>query len=89
MAFEIGKDEMAILNCLIHPESLDVLFREVELSEAVIRDVLLNLIHHNYVYVLSEDGKKIKIFDKDRLFEVRFGMTAKGLNAWSLNQKGL
>lgn len=79
---EILQQEWQILNVLFHPELFESVVVETGLPSTVARDILLTLVHYNYVFVENFRGKRLPMFDKDALNEVRFSMTAKGVKAW-------
>lgn len=84
---EILSDEWKVLNTLFHPELFETVVVETSLPVAVAKDILLTLVHHRYVFVETESGKRLRIFDKDLLYEVKFSLTSKGLKAWEVYNK--
>lgn len=79
---EILEQEWKVLNTLFHPELFETVVKETGLPVAVARDILLTLVHYRYVFVENHKGKRLRIFDKDALEEVRFSMTSKGVKSW-------
>ncbi|MEY4002415.1 MAG: hypothetical protein EBV15_09885 [Bacteroidetes bacterium] len=76
---EIGDDELKVLNCLLHPESMETVVSETKFHPKVALDIVRTLVHYRYVKAQDVSGKSLAMFSPDKLTLVRFVLTAKGL----------
>jgi hypothetical protein len=83
--FEIGEHELKVMNCLLHPESIETAVTESGLPQKVVLDIIRNLVHYRYIKPTDADGKVVNMFSPDKLRAVRFVLSAKGISA--LNPK--
>ena len=84
--FEVGVHELKVMNCLLHPESLDTVVSETGYASKVVLDVIRNLVHYRYLKPVDPEGRSMTMFSPDKLRQVRFMLTAKGLKELE-NQK--
>ena len=76
---EIGDDELKVMNCLLHPESMETVVSETKFHPKVALDIVRTLVHYRYVKAQDVSGKSLTMFSPDKLTLVRFVLTAKGL----------
>jgi hypothetical protein len=76
---EIGDDERKVMNCLLHPEPMEVIIAETQFQAKVALDIVRTLVHYRYVKVQDAQGKNLSMFSPDNLNIVRFVLTAKGI----------
>lgn len=76
---EIGEDELKVMNCLLHPESIETVVSETKFHPKVALDIVRTLVHYRYVKAQDVNGKSLTMFSPDKLALVRFVLTAKGL----------
>ena len=77
----MGDHELKVMNCLLHPESLETAVNESGLPHKVVLDIIRNLVHYRFVKPTDSEGKVISMFSPDKLRAVRFVLTAKGVSA--------
>ncbi|MBM3399779.1 MAG: hypothetical protein FJY15_04355 [Bacteroidetes bacterium] len=77
--FEIGIDELKVMNCLFHPESMETVVTETKFHPKVALDIVRTLVHYRFVKAQDVTGKTLTMFSPDKLALVRFVLTAKGL----------
>lgn len=75
---EIGKDELLVMNCLIHVETLQQVVEEVKLSQPIVVDIIKQLLHHRYVKALDLSNNQRLTFNVDKILQTHFQLTAKG-----------
>jgi hypothetical protein len=75
---EIGKDELLVMNHLIHVETLQQVVEEINLSRPVIIDIVKQLLHYRYVKALDLSNNQRLTFNVDQILQTRFQLTAKG-----------
>ena len=80
---DLLSEDLAVIKCLIHPESFEAVQQETGFAEKVVLDILRTLVHYRYARVVHQNGKPMKMFSPDDLVHVRFVLTAKGLDAIS------
>ncbi len=76
---EIREDELKVMNCLLHPESMETVVAETKFHPKVALDIVRTLVHYRYVKAQDVTGKSLTMFSPDKLALVRFVLTAKGL----------
>jgi hypothetical protein len=75
---EIGKDELLVMNHLIHVETLQQVVEEINLSRPVVIDIVKQLLHYRYVKALDLSNNQRLTFNVDQILQTRFQLTAKG-----------
>ena len=75
---EIGKDELLVMNHLIHVETLQQVVEEINLSRPVVIDIVKQLLHYRYVKALDISNNQRLTFNVDQILQTRFQLTAKG-----------
>jgi predicted transcriptional regulator len=78
--FEIGADELMILNLLIHAENAENIIQESGLPQKVGIDIIRQLFHYGYIQSLNSSNQRQNSFDVDGIKKTRFQLTAKGIN---------
>lgn len=78
--FEIGEDELLILNLLIHAESAENIIQESGLPLKVGIDIIRQLFHYGYIKSINSSNQRQNSFDVDGIKKTRFQLTAKGLD---------
>ncbi|MBS3915894.1 MAG: hypothetical protein KG003_15465 [Bacteroidetes bacterium] len=76
--YEIKADELKVLKCMVHAETLDSVITETGLSGNVVIDIVKHLRHYRYVKPVDENGREVSMFEADKIRRVRFILTAKG-----------
>ena len=76
--FEIGNDELRVMNCLVHAEELASVIIETGLPEKVVIDIVRHLVHYRYVKPVNESGRELGMFEVDKIRKVMFLLSAKG-----------
>lgn len=74
MPFEPTKDDVDVLSCFLHAETMAAAVEDTDLDVFVIKDILYHLFHHRYLK--NVDGGIL--FHKDDLESTSFIITAKG-----------
>jgi hypothetical protein len=74
MAFEPSGEEIDVLGCFLHAESVLLATEDLQLSLPVIKDIVFHLFHHRYLK--NADGSIH--FNKDELENTALIVTAKG-----------
>ncbi len=82
---ELFDEELKIMNRLLHAESLSTIIEETQIPAKVVADIIRMLVHHRFVKPVDKAGSVLGYFDSDKFKNVRFILTAKGIDA--LNQK--
>ena len=75
---EILADDLSVLNCLVHAESIKMVQAETGLSAKVVLDIIRTLWHHRYIKAVDANEKEVLMVDVDLLKKARFRLTAKG-----------
>lgn len=75
---EIGKDELLVMNHLIHVETLQQVVEEINLSRPVVIDIVKQLLHYRYIKALDWSNNQRLTFNVDQILQTRFQLTAKG-----------
>jgi hypothetical protein len=75
---EIGKDELLVMNHLIHVETLQQVVEEINLSRPVVIDIVKQLLHYRYIKALDLSNNQRLTFNVDQILQTRFQLTAKG-----------
>jgi hypothetical protein len=75
---EIGKDELLVMNHLIHVETLQQVVEEIDLSRPVVIDIVKQLLHYRYIKALDLSNNQRLTFNVDQILQTRFQLTAKG-----------
>lgn len=75
---EIGKDELLVMNHLIHVETLQQVVEEIDLSRPVVIDIVKQLLHYRYIKALDLSNNQRLTFNIDQILQTRFQLTAKG-----------
>lgn len=78
---EIGADELKVLGCMIHAESMETIIQETGFQSKVALDIVRSLVHYRYLKAVDANGKGLNMFSPDKLRHVRFMLTAKGFEA--------
>lgn len=81
---EILEDELKVLRCLVHEETLETIIAETGLQPKVARDIVRTLWHYRYLTAVTAEGKQLMMADADKLFVTRFRLTAKGFGELGL-----
>ena len=75
---EIGKDELLVMNHLIHVETLQQVVEEIDLSRPVVIDIVKQLLHYRYIKALDLSNNQRLTFNVDQILQTRVQLTAKG-----------
>ena len=75
MPFEPSKDDLDVLSCFLHAETLASAVEDTELDLFVIKDIIYQLFHHRYLK--NVEGNIL--FHKDEIDSIQFIITAKGM----------
>jgi hypothetical protein len=76
--YEIRKEELSVLNCLIHAEQVDSVIAETGIQEKVVIDIVRHLLHYGYIKAVNDNGRELTMFEIDGIRKVRFMLTSKG-----------
>lgn len=79
--FEIGPDELKVMNCMVHAESLETVVTETKFPPKVVLDIIRHLVHYRYLKPVDSEGKTLAMFSPDKMKKIRFMLTAKGVDA--------
>ena len=84
--FEIGPDEIQILEKLIHVEKAGTIIEESNLSTKVAIDIIRQLFHYRYIKSLNRNMQTQTSFDVDGIKNTYFQITAKGFQELNENK---
>lgn len=76
--FEIKSDELRVMGCLIHAETVETVIRETGIQSRVVIDIIRHLFHYRYIKPVSDTGKGMAMFEIDTILNVRFILSSKG-----------
>ena len=77
---EIGKDELKVMNSLVHAETVGTVISETGLQDKVVIDIVRHLHHYRYIKAVDANGKEMPMFEIDKIKRILFMLTAKGFS---------